>query len=74
MTYHPFSTPNRRIPFVNAVAQCEKCKQTSSFDALDAYEGKSLTCESGRDPRHPQQPPCGGRLKLYGEVPSGPNS
>ena len=57
MTNHPFSTTNRPIPFINAVAQCEKCKGTSSYDATDAYEGRELKCRS-----------CGGRLKLYAQV------
>lgn len=70
MTFHPFSTPNRRIQFVNAVAQCTKCQQTTSYDDVDAYEGKNLICQSGPDPKAR----CGGRLKLYGQVPNGPTS
>lgn len=59
MTDHPFSTPNRRIPYMDAIAQCDDCKQTSSYDAVDAYEQRPLVCK------------CGGRLKLYAQVPLG---
>lgn len=64
MTFHPFSTPGRIIRYVDAIAQCQRCKQTTSYDAVDAYERKPLICQSGPDPKSP----CGGELKLYGQV------
>lgn len=54
---HPFSTNNQRIPYVDAIAQCTKCKGTSSYDTQDAYLRRELRCHS-----------CGGLLKLYAEV------
>ena len=57
----PFSTPEHPIAYIDALAQCVKCKQTSSYDSVDAYEKKPLECHS-----------CGGRLKLYAQVPDGP--
>lgn len=65
MTNHPFSTKARVIQKVDALAQCEKCLQTSSYDTVDAYEGRLLECTSGEAPNR-----CGGRLKLYGQVPN----
>lgn len=58
----PFSTSERPIPYVDALAQCQKCHQTSSYDSVDAYEQKALECHS-----------CGGRLKLYQKVSDGTN-
>ena len=63
---HPFSTKERNIRYVDAIAQCEKCLQTVSYDAVDAYEGRPLECTAGQLPNR-----CGGRLKLYSQVPIG---
>lgn len=43
----------RRRQHIDAIAQCERCKQQSSYDALDAYLRTPLECR------------CGGKLRLF---------
>lgn len=51
--FAPMSTSNKPVLDLDALAQCSRCKQVSSYDRVDALLGRALTC------------PCGGRLRLF---------
>lgn len=53
MSIMPFSTKQRPYVHIDAIAQCTRCKQTSSYTHEDYLQGRSLTCK------------CGGRLRLF---------
>lgn len=47
------SVPMTRRQHIDAIAQCDRCNQHTSYDTLDAHMRTPLECR------------CGGKLRLF---------
>jgi len=53
MTFIPLAHGTKNFQYRNAIAQCDRCLQTSSYDLTDEILQRPLICQ------------CGGDLRLF---------